>query len=189
MQEAQNSRWAAGWAGNACFHSGSYCLTVFMAWCCVGAGALLGEGSSSGSDPVQLRDLTPRSSAGRSQVDRTHCVGYGDMGVSWSSPIQRPRSTCLLNGQVGVTEGRDTQSGFPQSGSRSLVRHGAYIFPPLTLAGEMQKLKALRAGTTSDLFPVGRHTPVQHHNPWLWGWGVGMSSIVHQAAQPPKHTC
>jgi hypothetical protein len=75
-----------------------------------------------------------------------------DMGVSWSSPIQRP-SICLSNGQVGVTEGRDTQSGFPQSSNTSLMRHGIHISSPLTLAGEMQKMEALRAGTpqTSSL--------------------------------------
>lgn len=76
-----------------------------------------------------------------------------DMGVSWSSPIQRPRAICLSNGQVGVTEGRDTQSGFPQSSNTSLMRHEIHISSPLTLAGEMQKMEALRAGTpqTSSL--------------------------------------
>lgn len=97
-------------------------------------GALLGEGSSRRSDPVQLKDLTPRRSAGRSWVVRTVCVGYGDMGVSWFSPIQRPRTICFLNDQVGVTEGRDTQFVFPQSSNMSLIRHGVRIFSPLTFS-------------------------------------------------------
>lgn len=47
--------------------------------------AQLGEGSSGRPDPVQLGEETPRSS-GRSQTGQLVL----NMGVSWSSRIQRP---------------------------------------------------------------------------------------------------
>lgn len=143
-----------------------------------------------GSDPVQVRDLTPRRSAGRSQVDRTFCVRYGDIWLSLGLVPSRgqARAICLLNGQVGVTEGRDTQSGFPQSGNMSLIRHGIYIFSPLTLAGEMQKLKALRAGTLQISSMLANAHLFSIIIPGFQGRG-GVGSIVHQATQTPKCTC
>lgn len=85
------------------------------------------------------------------------------MGVSWSSPIQRPRVICLLISQNEGTEGMGTQFDFPQSSDTSFLSHGVRIISPLTsaqvLMGKAESDSSWGPDST-ELFPVGKCTLV-----------------------------